>query len=319
FIGTQALIQDKVKFGKLGLVVLDEQHRFGVKQRAKLLHGSSLIPHLLSMTATPIPRTLAMSIYGDLDISLINELPKGRKKITTKVVPPRLRKEAYAFIKKQVEGGRQAFVVCPRIEAKSSDELTEVKTVEEEYKKLSEDVFPDFNVAMLHGKMAQKEKEDVMKKFKRGKIDILVSTSVIEVGLDIPNASVILIEGADRFGLAQLHQFRGRVGRAEHQSYCFLFTESNALKTKQRLRAIEESETGFELAEMDLKIRGPGDFAGTKQWGIPDFAMEQLTNLKLVQEAKESAKEVLNKDIGLKRHPELKEKMEQLKQKLHLE
>ncbi len=322
-IGTHALIQDKVKFSNLALVILDEQHRFGVKQRFALLHRSTLIPHLLSLTATPIPRTLALTMYGDLDISLLDELPKGRKKIITKIISPEKRNEAYKAIKEQVELGRQVFVICPRIEKSearnSKFETAELKNVKEEYEKLSKKIFPKLNVAMLHGKMSAREKEETMKKMKRGKIDVLVSTSVVEVGVDISNATVMMIEGADRFGLAQLHQFRGRVGRAEHQSYCFLFAETNSLATKQRLKALTELENGFELAEMDLKIRGPGDFSGTKQWGIPDFAMEQLTNLKLVEETRETAKQLLEQDIALKKYPLLRAKMQELKEKLHLE
>ncbi len=321
-IGTHSLIQDKVKFGNLGLLIVDEQHRFGIKQRAKLLHGSTLIPHLLSMTATPIPRTLAMTIYGDLDLSLITELPKGRKQIITKIIPPKGRNKAYEFIQEQVNQGRQVFVICPRIEEnEEQDEKAkgEIKNVKQEYKKLSEEVFPDLEVAMLHGKMPQKEKEEVMRKYKFGKIDILVSTSVIEVGVDIPNAAVMMIEGAERFGLAQLHQFRGRVGRGEHQSYCFLFTESYSPKTKQRLEAIQKAASGFELAEHDLAIRGPGDFTGTKQWGLPDFAMEQLTNLRLVEEAREAAKQILEENISLSRYPLLKQRVHEMREKLHLE
>lgn len=324
-IGTHALIQDKVKFGNLALLVVDEQHRFGVKQRAKMLNPSrraeqALIPHLLSMTATPIPRTLALTIYGDLDLVLIDELPKGRRKIETKIIPPTERQKAYEFIRQQVEGGRQVFVICPRIEkTQGAPSGIEMKTVVEEHEKLSKKVFPDLKVQMLHGKMAQKEKEEIMRKFKYGRIDILVSTSVVEVGVDIPNASVMMIEGADRFGLAQLHQFRGRVGRAEHQSYCFLFTESPSLTTRQRLRALVKSENGFVLAEKDLKIRGPGDFMGVKQWGMPDFAMEQLTNLKLVQEAREAAKQLLDKDLTLINHPLLAKQIQSLREKLHLE
>ncbi|MDO8474195.1 MAG: ATP-dependent DNA helicase RecG [bacterium] len=319
-IGTHALIQDKVKFGNLALVILDEQHRFGVKQRAKLLHRTALIPHLLSMSATPIPRTLAMTIYGDLDLSLIDELPKGRKKIITKIVAPQERAQTYGVIKKEVEKGKQVFVICPRIEkTENSPEGTEVKAVKEEYEKLSKEIFPKLKVGMLHGKMAQKEKEEVMRKFKFKKIDVLVSTSVVEVGVDIPNATVMMIEGADRFGLAQLHQFRGRVGRSDVQSYCFLFSESNSHGTNQRLRALLELDSGFLLAERDLKLRGPGDFAGTKQWGIPDFAMEQLTNLALVQEARNTAQEILEKDIALKQYPLLRARVQELREKLHLE
>jgi ATP-dependent DNA helicase RecG len=330
-IGTHALIQDKMKFGNLALVILDEQHRFGVKQRARLLHRTTLIPHLLSMSATPIPRTLAMTIYGDLDLSLIDELPKGRKKIITKIVEPRERLQTYRFIEQEVKKGRQVFVICPRIEksARSFDgapgrmtgrnQQSELKNVKEEYEKLSKEVFPRLRVGMLHGKMAQKEKEEIMRKFKFKKIDVLVSTSVVEVGVDIPNATVMMIEGADRFGLAQLHQFRGRVGRSDVQSYCFLFSESSSHRTSQRLRALLELDNGFALAERDLKLRGPGDFAGTKQWGIPDFAMEQLTNLALVQEARNTAHEILEKDITLKQYPLLKARVQELREKLHLE
>ncbi|MBI2573929.1 MAG: ATP-dependent DNA helicase RecG [Candidatus Wildermuthbacteria bacterium] len=258
-IGTHALIQETVRFGKLGLLIVDEQHRFGVKQRAKLLRGSALIPHLLSMTATPIPRTLAMTIYGDLDLSVIDELPKGRKPIITKLVPPDKRKETYDFIGQEVKKGRQVFVICPRIEPQNADmqfagmkgKWNEAKAVKEEFEKLSKKVFPDLRVAMLHGKMASRDKEEVMKNFKRGKTDILVSTSVVEVGVDIPNASVMVIDGAEYFGLAQLHQFRGRVGRAEHQSYCFLFSAESS----SRLRALEKTESGFNLPWHSLQIR----------------------------------------------------------------
>ncbi|MBI2641977.1 MAG: ATP-dependent DNA helicase RecG [Candidatus Wildermuthbacteria bacterium] len=333
-IGTHALIQEKVKFGRLGLVIVDEQHRFGIQQRAKLLHRSTLIPHLLSLTATPIPRTLALTVYGDLDLTLIPELPKGRKEIITKVVPPEERKKTYAFIEKEVKQGRQVFVICPRIEKSApsfdgaphrmmgrstNSETIETKNVKEEHEKLSKEVFPRLKVAMLHGKMAQKEKELVMRRFRMGKIDILVSTSVVEVGVDIQNASVMMIEGAERFGLAQLHQFRGRVGRAEHQSYCFLLTESSSSGILSRLRAMQKAKNGFELAEMDLRIRGAGSFTGTKQWGIADFAMTQLTNLELVEEAREAAKKLLEEDITLKKYPLLKAKVQELRSNLHLE
>ena len=299
-IGTHALIQDKVKFNNLALVIIDEQHRFGVQQRKKLQHRSQLIPHFLSMTATPIPRTLAMSVYGDLDPTIIDELPKGRKRIETKIVAPEERAKAYKFIAKEVKKGRQVFVICPRIEKVEEGEKSELKTVKEEYEKLSRDVFPGFEVAMLHGKMGAPEKEQIMRRFKRGKTDILVSTSVVEVGVDIPNASVMMIEGADRFGLAQLHQFRGRVGRSRYQSYCLLFSESKSAATKQRLKALLESENGFQLAERDLELRGPGDFSGNKQWGLPDFAMKNLANLPLVQETREAAEKLLEQDISLK-------------------
>ena len=322
-IGTHALIQDQVKFGNLALVVLDEQHRFGVKQRAKLCRQKKFIPHLLSMTATPIPRTLTLTIYGDLDLSVIDELPKGRKKIVTKIIPPEERKSAYSFIRKEVKKGRQVFVVCPRIEKKQIDEkslaLTEAKAVKEEYEKLSKEVFPDLKVSILHGKLPAKEKEKTMANFKNKKADILVSTSVIEVGIDVPNATIMMIEGAERFGLAQLHQFRGRVGRNKYQSYCFLFTESPSRKTQQRLKALISSENGFDLAQKDLEIRGPGDFSGTRQWGIPDLVMSSLTDLFLVEKTRNAAKEILEKDYTLKKYPALLARVEELRERIHLE
>jgi ATP-dependent DNA helicase RecG len=311
-IGTHALIQDKVKFDKLALVVLDEQHRFGVEQRAKLCKNKGAIPHLLSMTATPIPRTLALTVYGDLDISLIKELPTGRKKTITEIVKPNDRNKAYSFIKKEVKKERQVFIVCPRIEA---TEKSEIKAVKEEFERLSKDVFPNLDLAMLHGKMTPKEKEKIMVDFREGKYDILVATSVIEVGIDIPNASVIVIEGAERFGLAQLHQFRGRVGRGKHQSYCFLFTDSTNEKTNQRLRALAESTDGFALAEKDLALRGPGDFTGIRQWGIPDLMMTSLQDLSLVEKTKEAAKQTLMKGLT----PAIKRKLKSLSEKIHLE
>jgi ATP-dependent DNA helicase RecG len=357
-IGTHALIQDKVKFGRLGLVILDEQHRFGVKQRAKLCEKNQPnqernqfkpdlnqrfdqngIPHLLSMTATPIPRTLALTIYGDLDLSLIKELPKGRKKIITKIVSPEDRKKSYNFVKTQVKKGRQVFVICPKIEATNSVYPIEhsfgqeeqkkknkkpstwdgVKAVKEEYEKLSKEIFPELKLDMLHGKLAVKEKEKIMKDFKNKKTDILVSTSVIEVGIDIPNASVMIIEGADRFGLAQLHQFRGRVGRAKHQSYCFLFTDSHSKKTFQRLKALVTSEDGFSLAEKDLQIRGPGNFKGSRQWGIPDLMMNSLKDIFLVEKTRSTAKETLLDDPDLKKYPALRKKLGKFREKIHLE
>ena len=340
-VGTHSLIQDKVKFGKLGLVILDEQHRFGVKQRAKLCQprqenlimtkggrkigkGKINIPHLLSMTATPIPRTLALTIYGDLDLSLIDELPKGRKKIITKIIDPKGREKTYQFIKEEVKKRRQAFIICPRIEGNKEEDgkpskWAKVKAVKEEYEKLTKEIFPNLKVGMLHGKMPIKEKEKIMNDFKNRKINILVSTSVIEVGIDIPNATVMIIEGAERFGLAQLHQFRGRVGRAGFQSYCFLFTDSSSRKTKERLSALVSSNNGFSLAEKDLTIRGPGDFQGTRQWGIPDLMMDSLTNLKLVEKTREAAKKILIESPKLKKYPNLLDKMKNFRKKIHLE
>jgi len=310
-------------------VVIDEQHRFGVEQRARLCQSQKTIPHLLSMTATPIPRTLALTIYGDLDISLIEELPKGRKKIITNVIPPQKRKEAYDFIREQIKEGRQVFVICPRIEPANNLQLTtnnlqlmswaEVKAVKKEFEKLSKEIFPDLKVGMLHGKMKTEEKEKIMKKFKEDKIDILVSTSVVEVGIDVPNASVMMIEGAEKFGLAQLHQFRGRVGRSVFQSYCLLFTEMSSKTINARLRALVSCENGFELAEKDLAIRGPGDFSGIRQWGIPDLAMASLKDISVVEKTREEAKEILEEDPQLKNYPLLKERLKEFGQRIHLE
>jgi ATP-dependent DNA helicase RecG len=308
-IGTHALIQKNVKFQKLGLIIIDEQHRFGVEQRRQLLENNKnqeLIPHLLSMTATPIPRTLALTIWGDLDISLINEMPKNRKSIITKLAAPINRQKAYDFVRRQIKLGRQAFVVCPLIE--DSPKL-EVKSVTQEYEKLKKRIFPDLKIQMLHGKMKAKEKEEVMRNFNDGKIDVLVSTSVIEVGIDIPNATIMLIEGADRFGLAQIYQFRGRVGRGQHQSYCLLFTESATKSVQERLGAIVKAKNSFELAERDLQIRGPGEFLGTRQSGIPDYLMNALKNLELVQLARDEAKKILEKDPNLNSHLLIKNRL----------
>jgi len=343
-IGTHALIQDKVEFKNLALVIIDEQHRFGVEQRAKLVRkgnkNEKQIPHLLSITATPIPRTLALTIYGDLDLSLLNEMPPGRKKIITKIVYPKEKKKIYEFIEEKVREGNQVFVICPRIESKNSSKdlqeeegefdynynqdkrlisWNEVKAVKEEYEKLKSKIFPNLNIAMLHGKMKSKEKEEIMNNFKSGKIDILVSTSVVEVGVDIPNATIMIIEGAEKFGLAQLHQFRGRVGRSDKQSYCFLFTESNLPVNNRRLKAFVSIEDGFKLAEQDLKIRGPGDLIGQRQWGIPNLTMASLTNVSLVESAREAAKEIIEEDPDLKKYPSLKERLKSFTTKIHLE
>ena len=329
-IGTHALIQDKVRFGKLGLVIVDEQHRFGVEQRAKLCQQKEIIPHLLSMTATPIPRTLALTLYGDLDLSLITELPKGRKKIITEVIPPNGRERAYQFIRKQVEKGRQVFVICPRIEVANNEQRianskkgtwswAEVRAVKEEHEKLSKEIFPDLKVGLLHGKMASKEKEKIMKSFKAEKIDILVSTSVVEVGIDVPNATVMMIEGTERFGLAQLHQFRGRVGRSHFQSYCFLFTDSPAKRTQQRLKALLKAGDGFELSQRDLEIRGPGAINGKRQWGIPDLVMSSLKDIFLVEKTRGAAKEILEKDPELKKYPLLRQRLGEFQKRIHLE
>jgi ATP-dependent DNA helicase RecG len=337
----------KIKFPKLGLVIIDEQHRFGVGQRAALSATPSgrkpsavnrQLPHFLSMSATPIPRTLSLAIFGDLDVSTINELPKGRKQIITKIVDPINRPKAYGFIKQQIQSGRQAFFIYPRIEPSleaGSDSLftaanekvsgekvpvwNEAKAVKAEYERLSTKVFPDLRVAMLHGKMKATEKAKVMGDFKAGKTDILVSTSVIEVGVDVPNSTIMVIEGAEHFGLAQLYQFRGRVGRGEHQSFCFLFTDSNSETTAARLNALIEAKNGFELAEKDLELRGPGQFLGDKQTGMPDSAMQSLNNIQLVKAARDSAQKILVSDPELKSHALLSAKLDQLTHQVHME
>lgn len=313
-IGTHALIQKGVSFRDLALAIIDEQHRFGVEQRAILCQG--LTPHFLTLTATPIPRTLTLTIYGDLDISLLKEMPKGRQKIITEIVAPANREKTYKFIRDQIKKGRQAFVICPLIE---ESEKLEVKSVTQEHEKLTKEIFPDLKIAMLHGKMKSKEKEEIMTDFKDKKTDILVSTSVVEVGIDVPNATVMMIEGSERFGLAQLHQFRGRVGRGEHQSYCFLFTESSSKTTSARLKAILKCENGFELAEKDLKIRGPGELYGVRQSGLPDLAMANLGNLPLVEQTRKEANNLLDKEPELKCHPLLLGKIKQFHKTVHFE
>jgi ATP-dependent DNA helicase RecG len=345
-IGTHALIQEKVKFKNLGLAIIDEQHRFGVEQRHALVARHSeesrmalrddeesreycnvagvaehsgaripagVMPHFLSMTATPIPRSLSLALYGDLDLSIIKEMPKGRKHIITKVVDPTDRKQAYQFIREQIRQGRQVFVICPLIDP--SDKLG-YKSVSEEYEKLNKKVFPNLKIGLLHGKLKKADKERVMKDFINNKIKILVSTSVVEVGVDIPNASVMMIEGADRFGLAQLHQFRGRVGRAEYQSYCFLFTELNGQKIRERLESLVNCHNGFDLAERDLQLRGPGEVYGTRQSGLPDFKIASLADIEIIKLAKEEAEKIIGE---IDKHAKLKEKLEEYNKKVHLE
>ncbi len=336
-IGTQALLSKGVKFKNLALIVLDEQHRFGVNQRAELTREKKVMPHLLSMTATPIPRTLALTVYGDLDLSLIKEMPKNRKKIITTVVGQAERQKAYDFIKEEVKKGRGVFVICPKIETKEKSDAPitgsfvpqnysfgfaakeEIKSVKQEYEKLSKEIFPDLRITMLYGKMKAAEKELIMQDFKKGEIDILLSTSVVEVGVDVPRATIMMIEGAERFGLSQLHQFRGRVGRSDMQSYCFLFTTEENQQNRKRLKAMEKSNNGFELAEEDLKIRGPGQLYGTQQWGLPDAAMQNLSNIFLIEKTRSEAKELLEKDPSLQQYPLLKERLKHFEQKIHFE
>jgi len=332
-IGTHALIQKSVEFKNLALVIIDEQHRFGVNQRAYLQKQTSSlkdglkksVPHLLSMTATPIPRTLALAFFGNLDISLLDEMPKGRKKIITKIITPTKRQEIYSFIRAEIASGRQVFFIFPLIE---ESEKISGKAATEEHKNLAENIFPDLQIGLLHGRMPAKggsasggkpSKEQVMNDFKNGKYNILVSTSVIEVGVDVPNATIMVIEGSERFGLAQLHQFRGRVGRSKHQSYCFLFTDSTSENTSQRLHALIESEDGFVLAKKDLEIRGPGQFLGTRQSGIADGAMQYLGDIKLIEQARLEAQSVFALDPKLEKFPVLRETLEKMDQEAHLE
>ncbi|MEK7673368.1 MAG: ATP-dependent DNA helicase RecG [Patescibacteria group bacterium] len=303
-IGTHALIQEGIGFKNLGLAVIDEQHRFGVKQRDILKSYGS--PHLLSMTATPIPRTLAITLYGDQDLSIIDEMPKGRQEILTRVVPETKRLEAYRWVEDQVNKGRQAFIICPLID---ESDVLEVKAVMTEYAYLSENIFPNLKLGLLHGKLKQEEKDKIMEEFKENKLNILVSTSVIEVGIDIPNATIMLIEGAERFGLSQLHQFRGRVGRGEHKSYCFLFTNNLSEEGRKRMKSMEIHSSGFKLAEIDLELRGPGEIYGVKQSGIPDLKMASLTDSITISKARLSAEKIIQADPLLQNHPKLAEKL----------
>lgn len=321
-IGTHSLIQKKVKFQNLAYVIIDEQHRFGTKQRMSLRNKEDkIVPHLLSMTATPIPRTLALTIYGDLDITLLDEMPQGRKQVITEIVLPKDRKKIYDQIKDRLKEGRQVYVICPRIDVADPDKQNSlrVKSVKEEATRLKKEVFPDYEIDVMHGKLKSKEKEEVMQKFKDKKTDILVATSVIEVGVNVPNSTVIIIEGAERFGLAQLHQLRGRVMRSSHQSYCYVFSDSESKQTFERLQAFQSAKNGFELAEKDLLQRGFGDLAGKKQWGMSDLAMESLKNIKMVEASREEAKKIISEDFELENFPETKEHLENKNSKIHFE
>lgn len=319
-IGTHALTFGKVKFKNLAYVIIDEQHRFGTKQRMKLARKDESVPHLLSMTATPIPRTLALSIYGNLDLSVLDQMPSGRKPVITEIVLPNKRETTYDFIKKEMDLGRQAYIICPRINEPDPDKemALNAKSVKEEAKRLKKEIFKDKNIDILHSKMLPKDKEKVMKDFLNKKIDILVATSVVEVGVNVPNATIIVIEGAERFGLSQLHQLRGRVIRSNHQAYCFIFAETKSEKTAERLKAFKTAKDGFELGEMDLRLRGAGDLSGDSQWGITDIGMEAIKNLKLVEIAKEEAKKIIETDPELKKYPLLKFELEN-REKIHFE
>ena len=307
-LGTHALIQKSVKFKDLALVIVDEQHRFGALQRAKLAKKEGFAPHYLSMTATPIPRTLALTIYGDLDLTLLDEMPHGRKPVITEIILPDKRNEVYEKIRKELQAGRQLYVICPRInEPDPEKELAvQAKSVTEEAKRLKKDIFPEYEIGILHSKMTKQKKEEMMDMFSRKETDILLATSVVEVGVNVPNATVIIIEGAERFGLAQLHQLRGRVIRSNHQAYCYLFAESKSQKTADRLKALKTAKNGFELAELDLVLRGAGELAGTKQWGISDLGMEAIKNIKMVEAARTEARALIAVDSSLSSHPNLK-------------
>jgi ATP-dependent DNA helicase RecG len=309
FIGTHALIQKQIKFEKVAFVVIDEQHRFGVEQRKLLTEKSEKrkkTPHVLTMTATPIPRTIALTMYGDLSLSVLNELPKGRQKITTWVVPKEKRKGAYQWIQKQIETEHsQVFIVCPLIDESDSETMKDVKAAKKEYEKLQK-IFPKLTLGLLHGKQKAKEKSEILNQFKEGKIDILVSTPVVEVGIDVPNATIMMIEAAERFGLAQLHQLRGRVGRGDKKSYCLLFTDSENEKIQERLGAMTHTHSGFDLAELDLQMRGPGDIFGTKQHGIPNLKIATWSDTELIKKTKEIAEEAI---VDTEKYKKLYEKV----------
>jgi ATP-dependent DNA helicase RecG len=357
-IGTHSLISKSVVFKDLGLVIIDEQHRFGTNQRMKLVKKEGHAPHYLSMTATPIPRTLALTIYGDLDLSIIDEMPAGRKQVITEIIPENKRDDAYEKIKYELLAGRQMYVICPKIEGEDSftggeliqelghiapgsitetvepstskrsakillradgSNMSELRTVIGEAKRLKKDIFQNYNIDIMHSKMAKEKKEKVMRDFADKKIDILVSTSVIEVGVNVPNATVIIIEGAERFGLAQLHQLRGRVIRSTYQSYCYLFANAKTDKTIDRLKALTKASNGFQLAELDLSLRGAGLLGGDKQWGITDLGMEAIKNIKMVEAARTEAIKIIERDTNLKSSPLLAETLTTKNLKLHFE
>ncbi len=320
-IGTHALIYKSVEFKHLAYIIIDEQHRFGTNQRKALAKKDARMPHLLSMTATPIPRTLALTIYGDLDITLLDEMPKGRKPIITKIVGPTQQEAMYEHVRTQLQEGRQAYVICPRIDEPDPEKQTALiqKSVKAEAQRLKKKVFQDYEIGVLHGKMLPKEKDKIMLDFAEHRIDILVATSVVEVGVNVPNATNIIIEGAERFGLSQLHQLRGRVVRSNHQAYCFAVTESKSEKTKERLKALSTAKNGFELAEYDLQFRGTGELYGAKQSGLSDLGMEAIKNLKLVEAARSEAYALVEHDPRLTSHKQIAHKVARLGEVLHME
>ncbi len=310
-IGTHTLIQKSLEFKHLALAIIDEQHRFGLAQRKGLAKKDTHFPHLLSMTATPIPRTLALTVYGDLDLSVLDELPKGRQQVVTEFVLPNKRDAMYASVRAALAEGHQAYVICPRIDEPdpSKESALQAKSVEAEARRLAKDVFPTHRIATLHSKMTKQKKEEAMAAFAAHESDILVATSVVEVGVNVPNATVIIIEGAERFGLSQLHQLRGRVQRSSHQPYCYLFAETKSDKTRERMKLFASAKNGFELAEYDLTLRGTGELSGARQWGISDIGMEALRNPKLVEAAREAARALIALDGNLSQHPLLAERI----------
>jgi len=316
-IGTHALIEENIEFKNCGLVITDEQHRFGVRQRAKLSSKGEKADTLV-MTATPIPRTLALILYGDLDISIIDELPPGRQKIDTYAVKKNMENRVNEFIRKEIKDGRQAYIVCPLVEESDLSDLKSVKLMNDYYKK----VFPEYKLEYLHGKMKNKEKDEIMLKFKNGEIDILISTTVIEVGVDVPNATIMIVENAERFGLAQLHQLRGRVGRGQYKSYCILKYESKSELVAQRMKIMQDTNDGFVISEKDLQLRGPGDFFGTMQHGVPEFKVANLfTDMEILKQAQECSKQILSKDpmLTLEENSGIKQQIDHLfREKLEL-
>ena len=307
-IGTHALIQKKINFGKIGLVVIDEQHRFGVKQRS-LLKEKGMNPHLLTMTATPIPRTIALTLYGELDLSIIDEMPKGRQPIKTYFVPREKRPSGYQWIKKQItELGVQVFIICPLIEESDIETMKSVKAAAKEFERLQKDIFTEFKLALLHGRLKSKGKERVMDEFRERKYDILVATSVVEVGIDVPNATIMIIEGADRFGMAQLHQLRGRVGRGSKQSYCLLYSDTQNAATLERLAVFSRTYNGIKVAEYDFKMRGPGDIYGTTQHGYMSLKVASLSDFKLIEASKKAADYFIS-TFAIDTYPEIKKRV----------
>lgn len=320
-VGTHALIQKSVKFQHLALCIVDEQHRFGTRQRRALAHKGDAIPHFLSMTATPIPRTLALTLYGDLDLSVLDELPPGRAKITTQLVKAKERSLAYDAVRTELEKGRQAYVICPRIEEPDPADMNamQAKSVKAEMARLKKEIFPEYEIDILHGSMTPKEKDAVMARFAHGETHILVATSVVEVGINVPNATAIIIEGAERFGLSQLHQLRGRIMRSSYPPVCFLFSDSNGGMAWKRLKTLEREADGFKLAEADLENRGAGDLFGRKQWGVSDLGMEALKNMRLIKTAREEAVALIETDPALAQYPLLAERAAAVSEQLHNE